>query len=147
MWSKRAVNRREFLTTVVGAVAASCQLGSFQPLLAEKVIALDARSYTRMRRYVQLESCRVTYFQQGRGKAALFLHGFPLNSFQWRDVRPRLAHRRRRIAPDFMGLGYTETEETQEITPETQAEMLAEFLDVLTIKAVDIVANDHIGRT
>jgi pimeloyl-ACP methyl ester carboxylesterase len=45
-----------------------------------------------------------------------------------------------------MSLGYTETAENQEITPETQAEMLAEFLDILKIKAVDIVANDTGGE-
>jgi len=45
-----------------------------------------------------------------------------------------------------MGLGYTETTESQEITPETQAAMLGEFLDVLKIKDVDIVANDSGGE-
>jgi haloalkane dehalogenase len=45
-----------------------------------------------------------------------------------------------------MSLGYTETAESQEITPETQAEMLAEFLDVLEIKVVDVVSNDSGGE-
>lgn len=106
---------------------------------------LDAQSYTTRRRYARLESCRVAYIQEGAGKAALFLHGFPLNGFQWRGVIPRLAHLRRCIAPDLMSLGYTETAESQEITLETQAQMLAEFLDVLKIKSVDIVANDSGG--
>ena len=108
--------------------------------------SLDTQGYTKIRRYAQLKNCRVAYVQQGRGHAALFLHGFPLNGFQWRGVISRLAHYHKCIAPDFMGLGYTETAETQEITPETQAEMLAEFLDVLGIKAVDIVANDTGGE-
>lgn len=106
---------------------------------------LDAQSYTTRRRYARLESCRVAYVQEGAGKAALFLHGFPLNGFQWRGVITRLAHLRRCIAPDLMSLGYTETAESQEITLETQAQMLAEFLDVLKIKSVDIVANDSGG--
>jgi haloalkane dehalogenase len=41
-----------------------------------------------------------------------------------------------------MTLGYTETSESQEITPETQAE----FLDVLNIKVVDVVSNDSGGE-
>jgi haloalkane dehalogenase len=106
---------------------------------------LDAHSYTEMRRYAQLKNCRVAYVQQGRGHAALFLHGFPLNGFQWRGVIPLLADHRTCIAPDFMSLGYTETAETQGITPDTQAEMLDEFLDVLKIEAVDIVSNDTGG--
>ncbi|HEY2663640.1 MAG TPA: alpha/beta hydrolase, partial [Candidatus Binataceae bacterium] len=88
----------------------------------------------------------MAYVQRGRGPAALFLHGFPLNGFQWRSVIPRLAGNRRCIAPDFMALGYTETAEGQEITPTSQAEMLSEFLDVLRIKIADIVANDTGGE-
>jgi haloalkane dehalogenase len=140
------MKRRSFMTTVAGAAAASCQLSSFRSLLGEGMDMLDVHSYTEMRRYAQLKNCRVAYVQQGGGPTALFLHGFPLNGFQWRGVIPSLAPHRCCIAPDFMSLGYTETAETQEITPETQAEMLAEFLDVLKIKAVDIVANDSGGE-
>jgi pimeloyl-ACP methyl ester carboxylesterase len=107
---------------------------------------LDVHSYIEMRRYAQLKSGRVAYVEKGGGPAALFLHGFPLNGFQWRGVIPRLGRHRRCIAPDFMGLGYTETVDAQEITPDTQAEMLAEFLDVLKIETVDIVANDSGGQ-
>ena len=42
------------------------------------------------------------------GQAALFLHGAPLNGFQWRGAIERLSAHRRCIAPDFMGLGYSE---------------------------------------
>jgi pimeloyl-ACP methyl ester carboxylesterase len=45
-----------------------------------------------------------------------------------------------------MGLGYTETAEHQEISPETQTEMLSDFLDALRIRAVDIIANDTGGE-
>jgi haloalkane dehalogenase len=107
---------------------------------------LEVHSYTEMRRYAQLKNCRVAYVQQGGGPTALFLHGFPLNGFQWRGVIPRLEHYRRCIAPHFMGLGYTEAAETQEISPETQAEMLAEFLVGLEIKIVDILASDTGGE-
>ena len=72
--------------------------------------------------------------------------GSRLNSFQWRGVIPRLAGHRRCIAPDFMTLGYTETAENHEISPATQAEMLAEFLDALRIKTADVVANDTRGE-
>lgn len=41
-----------------------------------------------------------------------------------------------------MSLGYKETAESQEVTSEMQAEMLADLLDALKIKVVDIVAND-----
>jgi haloalkane dehalogenase len=107
---------------------------------------LNVHSYTGMRRYAQLTNCKVAYVEEGHGPTALFLHAFPLNGFQWRGVISRLSRHRQCIAPDFMSLGYTETAESQQITPETQAEMLAEFLDFLKIESVDIVANDTGGE-
>lgn len=140
------MNRRWFLNNVAGAVSMSLLSGSRQYFFAEEQHAMDVSTYLNIRRYAQLKKCRVAYVEQGLGQTALFLHGFPLNGFQWRGVIPRLSRYRRCIAPDFMGLGYTEAAEDQEITPETQAQMLAEFLDVLKIKEVDIVANDTGGE-
>jgi haloalkane dehalogenase len=50
---------------------------------------------------------RIAHIDRGTGPAALFLHGFPLSSFQWRGAIDRLKHVRRCLAPDFMGLGHT----------------------------------------
>jgi haloalkane dehalogenase len=86
---------------------------------------------SKMRRYAQLKNCWVAYVQQGGGPLALFLHGSPLNGFQWRGVIRRPAAHRCCIDSDFTSLVYTASAETQGITPQTQAEMLAEFLDVL----------------
>jgi len=63
---------------------------------------------------------------------AVFLHGFSLNGFQWRGVIARISSDRRCIAPDMMGLGYSEVSDTQDLSPTRQAEMLAEFLDALS---------------
>ncbi|MGH8082894.1 MAG: alpha/beta fold hydrolase, partial [Lysobacter sp.] len=71
-----------------------------------------------------------------------FLHGLPLNSFQWRGAIDLLASERRCIAADFMGLGYTRVAEGQGVTPSDQTDMLAALLDRLKIPSVDLIAND-----
>lgn len=81
----------------------------------------------------------------GEGPAALFLHGFPMNGFQWRGSLERLSRHRRCLAPDFIGLGYTEAPEQQDLSPQAQTDMLAAFLDGLSIAEVDLVANDSGG--
>ena len=89
---------------------------------------------------------RVAYVERGTVPvSALFMHGFPLNSYQWRGALQRLSKYRHCIAPDVMGLGFTEVPATQPITPATQAAMLAALLDRLNIHAVDLVANDSGG--
>jgi haloalkane dehalogenase len=106
---------------------------------------LDLAVWTAARRFAETSHGRVAYVERGRGDAALFLHGLPLNGFQWRGALERLSHERRCIAPDLLGLGYTEVAPGQGVTPEDQAAMLADFLDRLRITSVDLVASDSGG--
>jgi pimeloyl-ACP methyl ester carboxylesterase len=106
---------------------------------------MDAAAFHAARRFADSGFGRIAYVERGEGEAALFVHGFPLNGFQWRGALERLAAHRRCIAPDLMGLGYTEVAEGQSVTPDAQAVMLVALLDRLRIAAVDLVANDSGG--
>jgi len=106
---------------------------------------LDAAAFRAMRRFADLRFGRIAYVERGSGQAALFLHGAPLNGFQWRGAIERLSPQRRCIAPDFMGLGYSEIPEHQSLAADAQVSMLAAFLDALAIRKVDVVASDSGG--
>jgi len=107
--------------------------------------------YDRERRFVATRFGRIAYvelgrgFEWGSGPVALFLHGFPLSSFQWRGVIEQLSRERCCIAPDAMGLGHTEVDSTQSLAPGAQADMLLAFLERLAIDRVDLIANDSGG--
>ncbi|MDB6160767.1 MAG: alpha/beta hydrolase, partial [Gammaproteobacteria bacterium] len=88
-----------------------------------------ARRHDKQRRFAQTTFGRIAYIDRGTGPAALFLHGFPLSSFQWRGAIDWLSAQRRCLAPDSMGLGHTEVAAGQSVTPSAQADMLAAFLD------------------
>jgi pimeloyl-ACP methyl ester carboxylesterase len=103
-----------------------------------------ARFHAR-RKFATTRYGRIAYMEQGKGPAALFLHGFPLNSFQWRGALERLSPWRRCIAPDFLALGYTEVAEGQDVGPDAQVAMLIALLDQLGAATVDLVANDSGG--
>jgi pimeloyl-ACP methyl ester carboxylesterase len=107
--------------------------------------AIDIATFHASRRFVDVKSGRIAYFEQGDGPPALFIHGVPLNGFHWRHVIERVRHRRRCIAIDLMGLGYTEIAPTQDVSFTAQAQMIAEVLDKLGIDTVDLVANDSGG--
>lgn len=140
------MNRRTFLqlgaSAAVAATLAACAPRAGRSAAATE---FDAAGFTAARRYQQTRFGRIAYVEQGSGPAALFLHGFPLNSFQWRGALPRLAPLRRCIAPDFLGLGYSEVATGQSVAPAAQAEMLAELLDRLGVDSIDLVANDSGG--
>jgi len=107
--------------------------------------ALRPPAFAAASLFASLKQGRIAYIDQGKGPAALFLHGFPLSNYQWRDAIPRLSRYRRCLAPDWMGLGRTEVAPGQSVTPAAQAEMLVAFLDHLGVTVVDIIANDSGG--
>ena len=110
---------------------------------------MDIATFHASRRFAEVKSGRIAYFEKGPGKgqapAALFIHGVPLNGYHWRHVIDRVEERRRCIAIDLMGLGYSEIEPSQDVSFTAQARMIAEVLDALGIEQVDLVGNDSGG--
>lgn len=145
MRGEEEMTRRDFLYG--SSAAAGVAFLSHTPVYAGTTHAkpIDATSFHASRQFADLPISRVAYVERGHGLAALFVHGYPLNGFQWRGALDRLQAHRRCIAPDVMGLGYTETPEGQPISPATQADMLAMLLDSLHIETVDLVGNDSGG--
>jgi pimeloyl-ACP methyl ester carboxylesterase len=145
------VGRREVLKATLGALAATAYAcGPRHNRHTEEAGTppagpLDAAAYRATRRYAELAVGKIAYVERGSGDAAVFLHGAPLNGFQWRGAIERLSAHRRCIAPDFMGLGYSEIAEHQSLAAGAQVEMLAAFLDKLGVGRVDIVASDSGG--
>lgn len=146
------MNRRDFLTAAALAAAgvgvARGVTGA--PAAESDVDAAAARRYNKERRFLDTSFGRIAYIDRGhgdRGQGApvLLLHGFPLSSFQWRGVIERLSGTRRCLAPDTMGLGYTEVAPGQGVTPADQVRMVTTFLDRLSIGKVDVIANDSGG--
>ena len=140
------MRRRDFVRTCAAA-AASAALPACRPVQGGGVepVRLDAAAFRASRRLVATPFGRIAYVERGSGPDALFLHGFPMNGFQWRGSMERLSRHRRCLAPDFIGLGYTEAPGQQDLSPQAQTDMLAAFLDRLSIPAVDLVANDSGG--
>ena len=131
------MNRRNFMAATAAGLAwpAGAQAA---PAAAE----WSAAQFHAVRKFAATPFGNIAYVEAGKGDAALFLHGFPLNSFQWRGVLGPLSAHRRCIAPDFMALGYSEVAPGQDVGPSAQVRMLAALLDRLGVASVDLVAND-----
>jgi len=106
---------------------------------------MNPSEFHSSRKFTSTPCGRIAHIECGSGPVALFMHGFPLNAFQWRDVLEDLAATRRCLALDLMGLGYSEIPATQDISFDSQATMIAAFLDVHGIGQVDLVGNDSGG--
>jgi haloalkane dehalogenase len=139
------MKRRDFLLTstgLAGATLLGCKAAS--PRIEVSPV-LNARAFHTLRRFSETRFGKIAYVERGVGPVAIFFHGYPLNGFQWRGALERLSFARRCIAPDFMGLGYTETSITQDLGPQAQADMLVAFLNRLSVDTVDLIASDSGG--
>jgi pimeloyl-ACP methyl ester carboxylesterase len=141
------IARRSLLRGLPGALAAGALLacGRGQRTGSAAARGLDAASFHAARRFARTSVGDIAYVERGHGEVAVFLHGFPLNSFQWRDALARLAPYRRCLAPDFLAMGYTEVAEGVGVEPAAQAAMIVGFLDALGVARFDLVANDSGG--
>ena len=136
------MQRRDFVTLTSGSLIASALIPSPATATGSRVAAAE---FHTARHFVTTRFGRIAHVDRGRGDAVLFLHGLPLNSFQWRDVIEVLSSDRRCLAPDFLGLGFTEVAAGQGCGPLDQAAMIIAFLDAKGVKKVDVIASDSGG--
>ena len=147
------MKRRDFIGTTSTTLAAGLLAGGLTRVTAREALsravgrpgALNTSVFHAPRTFAETRFGRIAYLECGTGDGALFLHGFPLSGFQWRGALDQLSAYRRCLAPDFLAMGYTEVAEGQSVEPDAQVEMLAAFLDALSIPAVDLVASDSGG--
>lgn len=146
------MHRRMFMQLIAASAASgltgsAVQAGSRAADTANAAYpTMSAPEFHAARRMLSTRFGKIAYVERGTGDAALFLHGFPLNSFQWRGAIPALSAHRRCIAPDFLALGYTEPAADQSVAPDAQVAMLVALLDELEIASVDVIANDSGGQ-
>jgi len=143
------MQRRDFIRAAAAAAAVQAVLpiAPASGASANNVSAgsAEAEAWAAQRRFVATRAGRIAVVERGRGPAALFLHGFPLNSYQWRGAVERLSPLRRCVAPDFLGLGHTEPAPGQSPAPHAQAAMIVELMDKLGIENADFIASDSGG--
>ena len=80
------MRRRAFLygsLVATGAAHLSRTVAFAKPANLETI---DAKAFHASRRFADLPLSRVAYVERGHGPAALFIHGYPLNGFQWRGA-------------------------------------------------------------
>lgn len=128
--------RRDFLKA--GAAAAASLWASGAAASATGEVA----EFHAARRFLDTRFGRIAYVQRGDGPAALFLHGWPLNGFQWRGAMARLSDARQCVAADFMGLGYSDVPADMDLSPINQCEMIVAVMDALNIDRADLISND-----
>ncbi len=89
--------------------------------------------------YAEVDDVRLHIRQQGTGRVALFIHGFPLDSSMWIEQLSALSEVRRCIAVDLRGFGRSSPVDGTPLTMERHAADLAGVLDLVSEEKADIV--------
>ena len=106
---------------------------------------LDRSLYPFESKYVELESGRMHYIDEGNGETILFIHGTPSWSFLYRDFVSTLSTRYRCIAIDHLGFGLSEKPRDFDGTPESHSANLSAFIQKLDLKDITLVVHDFGG--
>src|SRR3546814_393551 len=99
-------------------------------------------------RMVRAGSIDTNLHDVGAGKPVLLVHGSGPGVTawaNWRTVMPELSRRRRVIAPDMVGFGFTERPQGIRYGLDTWVEHLVGILDAMELDRVDFVGNSFGG--
>lgn len=97
---------------------------------------------------IQTGSFKTNYHDYGSGDPVLLIHGSGpgVSSWaNWNKVMPKLSERRRVLAPDMLGFGYTERPADMKFSMDIWAEQAVDFIDALKLEKVDVVGNSFGG--
>jgi len=88
------------------------------------------------------------YDETGTGRPVLLIHGSGPGVSAWANwslVLPKLSLRRRVLAPDMLGFGYTDRPEGAAYTMDAWVQQALDFIDAVGLEKVDLVGNSFGG--
>jgi haloalkane dehalogenase len=106
---------------------------------------IDRTAYPFTDHWAEVTPGRMHYVDEGSGETILFVHGTPTWSFEWRHVIRALAPTTRCVAPDLMGFGLSDRPPDFPYTPESHANVLAEFVERHVAGPFTLVVHDYGG--
>jgi len=97
--SEALLGRRQLLTGAAG-IAAAAAVFAPQGAIGAPVKATKKK--------VSVRGIDMAYYEVGRGRPIVFLHGNPTSSYQWRKIIPYVEGLGCCVAPDMIGMGDSE---------------------------------------
>ena len=96
--------------------------------------------------YIEINSARVHYVDEGAGEVMLCLHGEPSWSYLYRKMIPTLSQHYRVIAPDWIGFGRSDKyTEVDEYSFQMHYDTLIGFIEKLDLRAITLICQDWGG--
>jgi len=95
--------------------------------------------------YLELDSHRYHYLDEGQGETLLMLHGNPTWSFYYRDLITGLKQSYRCVVPDHMGMGKSDKPQNYSYTLSQHIDNLEALVNKLGLTNITLVVHDWGG--
>lgn len=96
-------------------------------------------------RFLEIESHRMHYLDEGQGEPLLMLHGNPTWSFYYRNLIRGMRNQFRCVVPDHMGCGLSDKPQDYNYTLSQHIDNLAALVDHLNLDNLTLVMHDWGG--
>ena len=96
-------------------------------------------------RFIELDSNRLHYLDEGQGETLLMLHGNPTWSFYYRNLIKGLRSQFRCLVPDHMGCGLSDKPQDYNYTLSQHIDNLEKLVDHLNLDNITLVVHDWGG--
>ena len=93
-------------------------------------------------KYFDYLGFEVFYRTEGSGPPLLLIHGYPFNSWDWAPIWPALTQRFTVIAPDMLGMGFSDKPVRYRYSVPDHADMHEALLADLGVDSCHVVAHD-----
>lgn len=94
-------------------------------------------------KFTRFRGHRVFHVVEGRGPDVVLVHGFPVASWGWRRIWPRLTARHRAVAPDLSGFGFSDKPRGGPYGVAEHADLVEALLDELDAEAPHVIASAY----
>lgn len=92
--------------------------------------------------YFKYKDQAIFYIYEGKGPCLLIFHGYPYNSFDFKDVWSNLTSTHQVLVPDMLGMGFSDKPKDYAYSFEDHADMYTALLQHFNIAEVQILAHD-----
>ena len=99
-------------------------------------------SWVKMGSYFKFNDNNIFLIDKGKGDCLLIFHGYPYNSYDFKDLLPKLCKHFRVLIPDMLGMGFSDKPSRYHYSFEDHVEMYRCLLQHLKIAEVHVMAHD-----
>jgi pimeloyl-ACP methyl ester carboxylesterase len=102
----------------------------------------DLEQWQQRGEYFDYLGFNVFFIREGTGPNLLLVHGYPFNSHDWSELWPELTSRFTVIAPDMLGMGFSDKPVAYEYSVHDHADMHEALLAKLGVDECHVLCHD-----